>query len=52
MDEKKQYFPKIISHYIEPKDNTVGKDSFLLYKSTTGAIMLTYGIIRDKSLLP
>ena len=52
MDEKKQYFAQIISHYVQPKDNSVGRDSFLLYKSSTGAIMLTYGIIRDKSLLP
>ncbi len=52
LDQKNQYFPNIISHYVEPKDNSVGRDSFLLYKDLTGTIMISYGIIRDKNQLP
>lgn len=52
LDERNQYFPSIISHYIEPKDNSIGRDSFLLYRDLTGSTLLTYGIIRDKSTLP
>ena len=37
---------------MEKKDNTVGKDSFLLYKNTAGQIMLSYGVIRNKNRLP
>jgi hypothetical protein len=52
LDRKNQYFPNIISHYIEPKDNSVGRDSFLLYKDLVGTTMISYGIIKDKSSLP
>lgn len=52
LDQKNQYFPNIISHYIEPKDNSVGRDSFLLYKDLVGTTMLTYGILKDKTSLP
>lgn len=52
LDQRNQYFPKIISHYIEPKDNSVGRDSFLLYKDLMGTTMLSYGIIKDKTTLP
>lgn len=52
LDQRNQYFPNIISHFIEPKDNSVGRDSFLLYKDMLGSTMLSYGIIRDKNYLP
>lgn len=52
LDRRNAYFPNIISHYVEPKENTVGRDSFLLYKDFTGSVMLSYGIIRDKGSLP
>lgn len=52
LDRKVQYFPKIISHYVEPKNNTVGRDSFLLYNDFSGATWLSYGIIRNKNSLP
>jgi hypothetical protein len=51
LDRRGGYYPGIISHYIEPKDNGVGRDSFLLYKQGK-AVMLTYGVIRNKDLLP
>lgn len=44
-------FTNIISYYVEPKGNTVGQDSFLLYSDSSG-IHLSYGIIRDKNRLP
>lgn len=52
LDQRNQYFPSIISHYIEPKDNTVGRDSFLLYKDITGATFISYGILRENGSLP
>lgn len=48
LDRLSAYFPNIISHFVEAKDNTVGRESFLLYKDTSGAIKLTYGLIRDQ----
>lgn len=48
LDQRNQYFPNIISHYIEPKDNSVGRDSFLLYKDLSGTTFISYGIIKDK----
>jgi hypothetical protein len=52
LDRKEAYYPGLISHYVEPKDNSVGRDSFLLYKDATGTVLLSYGIIRDKGYLP
>lgn len=52
MDTKYSYFPNIISHYLEPKDNTVGKDSFLLYRDNAGTIKLAYGQIKRDGSLP
>jgi len=52
LDQRPAYFPNLISHYVEPKDNSVGRDSFLLYKDATGTVMLSYGLIRDKGQLP
>jgi hypothetical protein len=52
LEQRNQYFPNIISHYIEPKDNSVGRDSFLLYKDLTGSTLISYGIIQDKKKLP
>ena len=52
LDKRNTYIPSIISHYIEHKDNGLGKDSFILYKDFTGSIHFTYGIIRSKSTLP
>ena len=52
LDRVNTYFPNVISHYIEPKDNSVGRDSFLLYKDNGGTIWLNYGIIRSKDRLP
>ena len=52
LDQRNHYFPTIISHYIEPKDNTVGRDSFLLYKDFANTTFISYGIIRDKGSLP
>lgn len=52
LDQRNQYFPNIISHYVEPKDNSVGRDSFLLYKDYIGSTMLSYGIIKNTFSLP
>lgn len=52
LDTKKTYFANIISHYLEPKDNTVGKDSFLLYRDNAGTIQLAYGQIKKDGFLP
>ncbi|CAM6004635.1 unnamed protein product [Sphagnum balticum] len=52
LDSRNAYFPGIISHYVEPRFNSVGRDSFLLYKDLTGTIFLSYGIIRNRDQLP
>jgi hypothetical protein len=52
LDQKNQYFPNIISHYVEPKDNSMGRDSFLLYKDLVGTVMLSYGVFVDNKRLP
>jgi hypothetical protein len=52
LDQKNQYFPNIISHYVEPKDNAMGRDSFLLYKDLVGSTMLSYGVFVDDKRLP
>ncbi len=52
LDQKNQYFPNIISHYVEPKDNSMGRDSFLLYKDLVGTVMLSYGVFVDDKRLP
>lgn len=52
MDRKNQYFPSIISHYIEHKDNGVGNDSFILYKDATGSVHFSYGQIKSRGSLP
>ncbi len=46
------YIAQVISHYVEKKDNGVGKDSFILYKDITGSFHFTYGVISDKNSLP
>ena len=46
------YIFEMVSHYIEKKDNGVGKDSFILYKDITGSYHFTYGVITDKTSLP
>lgn len=52
LDRRNSYIPSIISHYIEHKDNGIGRDSFILYKDFSGSVHFTYGIIRSKSSLP
>lgn len=52
LDTKYNYFPNIISHYLEPKDNTFAKDSFLLYRDNAGTIKLSYGQIKRDGFLP
>lgn len=52
LDRRDSYFPGIISHFVEMRDNTVGTDSFLLYKDLTGAVHFTYGVIKTKNSLP
>ena len=52
LDRSLNYFPNIISHYVEQKDNTVGNDSFLLYQNLAGATILTYGTIKKQGYLP
>jgi hypothetical protein len=52
LDRRNAYIPSIISHYMEHKDNGVGRDAFILYKDFTGSIHFNYGIIRSKSSLP
>ena len=52
LDRRNSYIFEMVSHYIEKKDNTVGKDSFILYKDITGAYHFTYGMIGDKTSLP
>lgn len=51
IDRANYTFENIISHYVQPKDNSVGQDSFLLYSDSKG-IHLSYGIIREKNRLP
>jgi hypothetical protein len=52
LDRISSYFAEIVSHYIEKKDNSVGKDSFILYKDITGSYHFAYGQITDKRSLP
>lgn len=52
LDRINTYITEIISHYVEKKDNTVGRDSFMLYKDITGSYHFTYGQITDKRSLP
>jgi len=52
LDRVNTYLANVISHYIEKKDNGVGKDSFILFKDFTGSYRFTYGVITDKSSLP
>jgi hypothetical protein len=52
LDRHNSYFPNIISHYIEPRDNSVGNDSFLLYQNNAGAHVLAYGQIKRDGMLP
>ena len=46
IDRKEQHFPSIISHFIEKKGNTVGNETFILYKDDSNATHLIYGLIR------
>jgi hypothetical protein len=52
LDRRNAYLPSIISHYMEHKDNGMGKDSFILYKDFSGSIHFNYGIIKSKNSLP
>ncbi len=52
LDRINTYFYEVVSHYIEKKDNGVGKDSFILYKEITGSYHFAYGNITDKRVLP
>jgi hypothetical protein len=52
IDRAYNYYPNIISHYIEEKDNTVGRDAFLLFQNNQKATFLSYGIIKDKNKIP
>ena len=52
LDTALSYYPNLISYFIEKQDNTVGRDSFLLYKNNANATTLTYGVIDKKDRLP
>ena len=45
LDRANMTFQTIISHYVENRHKTVGRDSFLLYSNNAG-VHLSYGIIR------
>jgi len=52
LDRMNTYIFEMVSHYIEKKDNSVGRDSFILYKDMTGSYHFSYGTINDKNSLP
>lgn len=52
LDRINTYISEIVSHYVEKKDNTIGKNSFMLYKDITGSYHFTFGQFVDKTTLP
>jgi hypothetical protein len=52
LDRSYHYYPRIISHLVEQKENTVGTEFFILNKDNSNTTLLSYGLIRNKGRIP